>query len=40
MFDEIMINCEGAIAFDWKEVSKIYEDVSPLIMIKTVLHEA
>jgi len=40
MFDEMMINREGAIAFDWKEVSKIHEDVSPPIVIKTVPHEA
>ncbi len=40
MFDELMINREGAIAFDWKEVSKIHEDVSPPIVIKTVEHKA
>ena len=40
MFFELMLNHEGAIAFDWKECSKIHEDVSPPILIKTVPHEA
>lgn len=40
MFDELMINREGAIAFDWKEVGKIHEDVSPPIVIKTIEHKA
>ena len=40
MFDEMMLNREGAVAFDWKEVTKIHEDVSPPILIKTIPHEA
>lgn len=40
MFDEMMLNREGAIAFDWKEVSKIHEDVSPPVRIKTIQHTA
>ena len=40
MFDELMINREGALAFDWKEVGKIHEDVSPPIVIKTIEHKA
>ena len=40
MFFELMLNREGAIAFDWKECSKIHEDVSPPIHIKTIPHEA
>ncbi len=39
MFEELMINCKGAIMFNWKEVSKIYKDVSPLIIIKTIKHK-
>ena len=40
MFDEMMINREEAIAFEWKEVRKIHPDVSPPIMIKTMPHQA
>ena len=40
MFYELMLNREGAIAFDWKEVTKIHNDVSPPILIKTIEHEA
>ena len=40
MFEELIINRKGAIAFDQKEVRKIYKDVSPLILIKTILHKA
>jgi RNase H-like domain found in reverse transcriptase/Integrase zinc binding domain len=40
MFQELMINREGAIAFDWKEVGKVHEDVSPPILIKTIEHKA
>ena len=40
MFEELIINCEGAIAFDQKEVRKIYKDISPLILIKIILHKA
>ena len=40
MFEEIMMNREGAIAFEWNEVSKIHEDVSPPILIKTIAHDA
>ena len=39
MFFELMLNYKGAITFDQKECSKIYKDVSPLILIKTILHE-
>jgi hypothetical protein len=40
IFDKFMINCEGAFAFDWKEVGKIYKDVSLPIMIKTIEYKA
>ena len=40
MFEELIINCEGAIAFDQKEVGKIYKDISPLILIKIILYKA
>jgi hypothetical protein len=40
MFEEIIMNREGAIAFEWNEVSKIHEDVSPPILIKTIAHDA
>jgi hypothetical protein len=40
MLHEMLINHEGAIAFDWTECSKIHEDVSPLIVIRTIPHEA
>ena len=40
MFRELMLNREGAIAFDWKELGKVHEDVSPPILIKTVEHKA
>ena len=40
MFYELMLNREGAIAFDWTECTKIHEDVSPPILIKTVPHNA
>jgi hypothetical protein len=40
MFYELMLNREGAIAFDWKEVTKIHDDISPPILIKTIEHEA
>lgn len=40
LFEEMMINREGAIAFEWSECGKIHEDVSPDIVIKTVPHEA
>ena len=40
MFFKLMLNYKGAITFDQKECSKIYKDISPLILIKTILHEA
>jgi hypothetical protein len=40
MFQELMINREGAIAFDWTELGKVHEDVSPPILIKTIEHKA
>ena len=40
MFKELIINCEGAIAFDQKEVSKIHKDVSLPILIKIIKHKA
>jgi hypothetical protein len=40
MLDEILINREKAIAFDWTECGKFHEDVSPPIILKTVDHEA
>jgi hypothetical protein len=40
MLHEMLINHEGAIAFDWTECSKIHEDVSPLIVIRTIPHKA
>jgi hypothetical protein len=36
MLDEILINREKAIAFDWTEYGKFHEDVSPPIILKTV----
>jgi hypothetical protein len=40
MFDEMILNREGTLAFDWTEVGRIHEDVCPPIVIKTVPHEA
>ena len=40
MFDEVMVNREEAIGFDWKDIRKIHEDVSPPIKIKTIPHKA
>ena len=40
LFEEMLLNREGAIAFEWKDCSKVHEDVSPPIKIKTVPHEA
>jgi hypothetical protein len=40
MFDKLIVNREGVIAFKWKEVNKIHEDVSPLIVIKTIEYKA
>jgi reverse transcriptase-like protein/integrase-like protein len=40
MLDELLMNREGAIAFDWNEVGRIHHDVCPPIVIKTIPHEA
>ena len=40
MFNKMIINYKGVITFNQKEVSKIYKDMSLLIIIKIVLHEA
>lgn len=40
MFEQLIINREGAIAFDWTEVGRVYPDVSPDIFIKTIPHNA
>ncbi|KUJ06197.1 uncharacterized protein LY89DRAFT_603695, partial [Mollisia scopiformis] len=40
LFDAILINREGALAFDWTHASKIHEDVTPPILIKTIPHDA
>lgn len=40
MFDEMILNREGAIGFEWEHINKIHEDVSPPIEIKTIPHEA
>jgi ribonuclease HI len=39
-FEEMMLNREKAMAFDWKECGKVHEDVTPPIVIKTVEHKA
>ena len=39
-FEEMLLNREKAIAFDWKECGRVHEDVSPPIVIKTVPHRA
>jgi len=40
LFDEMMLNREGVMAFDWKEIGKIHPDVTPPIVIKTIPHQA
>ena len=40
LFEEMLLNREKAIAFDWKECGQVHEDVSPPIVIKTVPHKA
>jgi hypothetical protein len=40
LFEEMLLNREKAIAFDWKECGKVHEDVTPPIVIKTVPHKA
>ena len=40
MLIEILINYKATIAFDWTKSSQIHKDVSPLIIIKTVVHKA
>jgi hypothetical protein len=37
---EMFINRERSFTFDWTEYRKIYEDVSPLIEIKTIPYKA
>ena len=39
IFEEIIINKEKAIAFDWTEYKRFYKDVSPPIKLKTILHK-
>lgn len=39
-FEEMMLNREKAIAFEWRECGKVHEDVTPPIVIKTVPHKA
>jgi hypothetical protein len=39
-FEEMMLNREKVITFDWKECGKVHEDVTPPIVIKTVPHKA
>jgi hypothetical protein len=39
LFKEMLLNREGAIAFEWKDCSKVHEDISPLIKIKIVPHK-
>ena len=36
IFFEIILNYEVIITFDQKEYTKIYEDISPLIIIKII----
>ena len=40
MVEEMLVNREGALAFDWIECGKIYENVCPPVIIKTVSHDA
>jgi hypothetical protein len=40
MFNELIVNYKGVITFKWKEVNKIHEDVSPLIVIKIIEYKA
>lgn len=40
LFNEMMLNREGAIAFEWPEYRRFHEDVSPPVIIKTIPHKA
>ena len=40
MVVEMLYNRKGALAFDWMECGKIYKDVSPPIVIKTIPYKA
>jgi len=40
MFDEMITNREESIGFDWRDIRKIHEDVSPPLEIKTIPHKA
>jgi hypothetical protein len=38
--EEVLINREKVFIFEWSEYGRIYEDISPPIIINTIEHEA
>ena len=40
LFDEMMLNREGVISFEWPECGRFHQDVSPPVVLKTIPHKA
>jgi hypothetical protein len=40
IFQELIVNREDIIVFNWKEVGKVYKDISLPVLIKTIEYKA